>query len=255
MHTCFLINAFDWLIISAYLLGLIAMAWSLSRGQYSREDYSVGHRSMGSWPITISIMATQRSTNSILGAPAFVAFASRGGLVWLQYELAVPLAMIVLKLVFLPMFRKLQLVTVYQYLEQRFNLATSLILSGLFMFVRAFATAVTVYSIAIVIDLITGVGFFRAVLLLGLFTVLYDVLGGIKGVIYSDVLQLLILVGVLLLIAILLTESAGGIIDLLDRFPVQRRMAVDFSHHGIGDGHTFSFWPMLSGLLYLTFAW
>ena len=61
--------------------------------------------------------------------------------------------------------------------EQRFDLKTRLVLSGLFMFVRAFATAVTVYSVAIVIDLITGVGFLGAVLILGVFTVVYDVLG------------------------------------------------------------------------------
>jgi Na+/proline symporter len=66
----------------------------LSRGQHSREDYYVGGRHVGAWPVALSIMATQCSTNSILGAPAFVAFAAGGGLVWLQYELAVPLAMI-----------------------------------------------------------------------------------------------------------------------------------------------------------------
>ncbi len=247
----FSISVFDWSIIAIYLIGLIAMAWWLSRSQFSREDYYVGDRSLGSWPIAISIMATQCSTNSILGAPAFVAFAVEGGLQWLQYELAVPLAMIPLMLVFLPMFRKLRLVTVYQYLEKRFDLNTRLILSGLFMFVRAFATAVTVYSIAIVIDLITGIGFFWSVILLGLFTVVYDVLGGIKGVIYSDVIQLLILVSVLLLLTLLLTESAGGLTDLLNQFPAKRRMAVDFSHHGFGDGNTFSFWPMLFGGFFL----
>jgi len=241
----------DWTIICAYLAGIMGFAIWLSRGQNSREDYYVGARRVGPWPVALSIMATQCSTNSILGAPAFVAFAAGGGLVWLQYELALPLAMIFLILFVMPLFRHLKLVSIYEYLELRFDLRTRLVLSGLFLFIRAFATAVTVYSIALVIDLITGVGFFWSVMLLGTFTVAYDIFGGIRGVIYSDVIQLLILVMVLILLLVLLTESAGGFLALLNDFDPQRRQAIDLSHHGFGDGHTFAFWPMLVGGFFL----
>ena len=241
----------DWTIICAYLAGIMGFAIWLSRGQNSREDYYVGSRRVGPWPVALSIMATQCSTNSILGAPAFVAFAAGGGLVWLQYELALPLAMIFLILFVMPLFRHLKLVSIYEYLELRFDLRTRLALSGLFLFIRAFATAVTVYSIALVIDLITGVGFFWSVMLLGTFTVVYDIFGGIRGVIYSDVIQLLILVMVLTLLLVLLTDSAGGFTALFNDFDPQRRQAIDLSHHGFGDGHTFAFWPMLVGGFFL----
>lgn len=88
-------------------------------------------------------MATQCSTNSILGAPAFVGFAPGGGMLWLQYELAVPLAMAVLILVIVPTMRQFQNVSIYSFLENRFDLSTRLLLSGLFLFVRAFATAIS----------------------------------------------------------------------------------------------------------------
>ncbi|MEL0087716.1 MAG: sodium:solute symporter [Halieaceae bacterium] len=241
----------DWTIICAYLAGIMGFAIWLSRGQNSREDYYVGARRVGPWPVALSIMATQCSTNSILGAPAFVAFAAGGGLVWLQYELALPLAMIFLILFVMPLFRHLKLVSIYEYLELRFDLRTRLVLSGLFLFIRAFATAVTVYSIALVIDLITGAGFFWSVMLLGTFTVVYDIFGGIRGVIYSDVIQLLILVLVLILLLVLLTDSAGGFTALLNDFDPQRRQAIDLSHHGFGDGQTFAFWPMLVGGFFL----
>ena len=241
----------DWTIICAYLAGIMGFAIWLSRGQNSREDYYVGSRRVGPWPVALSIMATQCSTNSILGAPAFVAFAAGGGLVWLQYELALPLAMIFLILFVMPLFRHLKLVSIYEYLELRFDLRTRLALSGLFLFIRAFATAVTVYSIALVIDLITGVGFFWSVMLLGTFTVVYDIFGGIRGVIYSDVIQLVILVLVLILLLVLLTDSAGGFNALLNHFDPQRRQAIDLSHHGFGDDHTFAFWPMLVGGFFL----
>lgn len=241
----------DWLVIAAYLVFLIVFAYWLSRRQESREDYYVGGRNMGAWPVAISIMATQCSTNSILGAPAFVAFAAGGGLVWLQYELAVPLAMVGLMLYLIPLFRHLKLVSVYAYLEQRFDINTRLTLSGLFLFLRAFATSVTVYSIAIVIELITGLAFFWAVVLLGAFTVIYDVMGGIRGVIYSDVIQLAILVAVLLLILSSLLDINGGLTAMLDALEPARRRTLEFSQHGFGDGNTFAFWPMLIGGLFL----
>lgn len=241
----------DWLIILGYCAALLGLAAWLSRRQFDREDYYVGGREVGPWPVGLSIMATQCSTNSILGAPAFVAFAAGGGLVWLQYELAVPLAMIVLMLFMMPVFRHFQLLSVYGYLERRFDTATRLTLSGLFQFVRAFASAVTVYSVAIVIDLITGLGFAGAVLLLGVFTVVYDVLGGIRGVIYSDVIQLLILTLMLVVVLVSLVSAAGGLEAMWQAFSPKRRVTLNFSSHGLGDGETFAFWPMLLGGLFL----
>ena len=245
------ISWIDWTIIALYCVGLLGMAYWLARRQESREDYYVAGRNVGAWPVGLSIMATQCSTNSILGAPAFVAFAAGGGLLWLQYELAVPLAMVVLILFAMPLFRHLQLVSVYAYLERRFDLPTRLTLSGLFLFVRAFATAVTVYSIALVIDLITGVGFIASVLLLGVFTVVYDVMGGIRGVIYSDVLQLLILAAMLVLVLIFLVDASGGFTQMWLSFDADRKTTLDFASHGFGDGQTFAFWPMLIGGLFL----
>lgn len=245
------LSSLDWLIVASYLVFLIGFALWLSRRQESREDYYVGGRNLGPWPVAISIMATQCSTNSILGAPAFVAFTAAGGLVWLQYELAVPLAMIVLILFAMPLFRHLQLVSVYAYLEDRFDLNTRLSLSALFLFVRAFATSVTVFSIAIVIKLITGLSFFWSVILLGAFTVVYDVLGGIRGVIFSDVLQLAILVLMLGVVLFLLVDANGGLTTMLNQLPAQRGRTLNFSAHGFGDGETFAFWPMLIGGLFL----
>jgi len=245
------IQTLDWWVIGIYLAGLILFSLYLSRKQFSREDYYVGHHAIGPWPIAISTMATQCSTNSILGAPAFVAFAAGGGLIWLQYEMAVPLTMIAIMIFLFPVFFKLQLISVYAYLESRFDLKTRLVLSILFQFVRAFATAVTVYSIAIVVELITGLGFFWSVLIIGAITLVYDTLGGIKGVIYSDVLQLIILTVVLVGLLVLLVDDIGGLFLMFDNLSGDRRQTLDFSAHGLGDGEVFAFWPMLIGGFFL----
>jgi SSS family transporter len=245
------LHGLDWFVIGAYLIGLILFSAWLSRRQHSRADYYVGDHNVGPLPIAISTIATQCSTNSILGAPAFVAFAAGGGLIWLQYELAVPLAMLAIMIFLLPMFRGLNLISVYEYLEQRFDLATRLTLSGLFQVVRAFATAVTVYSISLVIELITGLSFFWSVILLGAVTLIYDVLGGVRAVIYSDVAQMVILVFLLILLFTLLIDENGGFAAMLSSVPGERLQTVDFTNHGLGDGATFAFWPMLLGGFFL----
>lgn len=204
------IHWIDWWVIGGYLFGLIAFSIWLSLKQFSRSDYYVGGRAVGPLPIAISTMATQCSTNSILGAPAFVAFTAGGGLLWLQYELAVPLAMLAIMIILLPIYRQMRLVSVYEYLERRFDLKTRLILSAVFQFVRAFATAVTIYSIELVIELITDLPFFWSVMLLGAVTLAYDIFGGVRGVIYSDVAQMAILVAVSGIATRIVYVGAGG---------------------------------------------
>lgn len=244
------LNLVDWIVIVVYFIGMIVMAFWLARGQENHKDYYLGGNDMGSWPIAISTMATQCSTNSILGAPAFVAFSLGGGLVWLQYELAVPLAMIVVMLFFLPFFRRLNIVSVYEYLEHRFGPGTRLTLSILFQFLRAFGTGVIVYGISIVLAEIMGVPFYVAVLILGVVTVVYDSIGGMKGVVYSDVIQMIILYGTILLMLFMAVSLNGGWSATFATFSPERLAAIDYSHTGF-DGHDFSFWPMLFGGIFL----
>ena len=245
------ISIFDWIVIFGYLGILLILSWHISRTQNNGLDYFVAGRNEGPYKIATSVVATQCSTNSILGAPAFVAFAAGGGLTWLQYELAVPLAMLFIMIFLYPIFYQLKIISVYEYLERRFDVKTRLLLSGLFQLMRVFATAVTVYSISLVVELITGLSFFWSVLILGSVTIIYDVLGGIKATIYSDVLQMTILITVLLMVMFILIDKFGDLPTLLSNFSEDRKVALHFDKHGLGDGHDFAFWPMLIGGFFL----
>lgn len=196
-------------------------------------------------------MATQRSTNSLLGVPAFVAFAVGGGILWLQYELAVPLAMIILMAVMFPIFRRLNLISLCAYLERRFDRRTRTTISILFQFLRAFSTGVTVYGISLVLMVCLDIPFWEAVALLGGITVVYDVLGGMRAVIWSDVIQVVVIFGAIFSSDAVATRLLGGMDEVFLRIDPQRLQAVDFVHHGLGDGHTFAFWPMLVGGFFL----
>ncbi len=249
------LNLLDWIIIIVYLAGMIMLSFFLGRGQKNARDYYLGGNKTGPLPIALSTMATQCSTNSLLGAPAFVAFAAGGGLLWLQYELAVPFAMIILMAVIFPIFRRLNLISLYAYLEIRFDRRTRTVVSILFQFLRAFSTGVTIYGISLVLMVCLNLPFWAAALLLGGITVIYDVLGGMRAVIWSDVIQVGVLFGAIIAAVAMAIQLVGGIEEVFARFDPQRLQAIDFSHHGLGDGRTFAFWPMLVGgfFLYLSY--
>jgi len=242
-------NAWDWIIVALYMAGMVTVSWFVGRRQTGNRDYYLGGNRVGYWPISISTMATQCSTNSLLGAPAFV--IAVGGLLWLQYELAIPLAMIGIMMFLLPFFRKQNCVSVYEYLERRFGPGSRTMLSLLFQFLRAFSTGVTVYGISIVIQELVGIPFWLAVTCLGVITIVYDFLGGIRADIYSDVIQMVVLYAGIAVCLFFAVRLVGGWSGVLSLFPAEEGQTLDFSGFGLREGQTFTFWPMLIGGLFL----
>lgn len=256
-------NGLDWGVMVVYLAGMIGMSWYLGQKQTDANSYYLGGNNLSWWSIGISTMATQCSTNSLLGAPAFIITT---GLLWLQYEFAVPLAMVLIMIFLLPFYRKLNLISIYAYLEDRFDVTTRTILSIMFQFLRAFATGVTVYGISLVLKEIVGIPFWVSVLLLGVVTIIYDMLGGMEAVVLSDVIQMAVLYLGILLCVVYSVDAVGGVARVFELFPQTGEVltertgeefqfsafqAVSFSGHGLGDGQTFAFWPMLIGGLFL----
>ncbi|MFC1583937.1 sodium:solute symporter [Fibrobacterota bacterium] len=244
-------NILDWTIVACYLAGMIGLSVYLSRGQKTVKDYYLGGNNIKWWHISISTMATQCSTNSLLGAPAFVALAAGGGLIWLQYELAVPLAMIFIMIFLLPFYRKAGVVSIYEYLEMRFGPGTRTILSILFQFIRAVSTGVTVYGISIVISECINEPFWICVILIAVITIIYDSIGGMKGVVASDVIQMFVLFFGIIIIIYFALDLVGGLGEGLKYIDKSRLVTLDFAHHGMGDGHKYAFWPMLIGGFFL----
>ncbi len=239
----------DWTVLGAYLAGMLLLAFALGRRQSSREDYYLGGHRLPGWALAGSIIATQCSTNSLLGAPAFVGFAAGGGLLWLQYELAVPLAMLVLCFFFLPIYRS-RSISIYAYLEERLGLQSRLLASACFLFFRGVATGVTVYGVASVIGLVTGIPFTAAVFILMGITIAYDVLGGMRAVVISDVVQMVLLLAAVVLALCWLAEPLA-----LHWGELAGRSQPLVNDWGIASGNNYGFWPMLFGGLFLYTAY
>jgi len=244
------VSPLDWIVIALYMAGMIGMSIYLGRGQQNEEDYYVGGRNLPWWAVGISTMATQTSANSFLGIPAYVGLKQDGGLTWLQYELAVPLAMIAIMVVLIPFFRKLELVSVYEYLEWRFGPGVRYLISAVFLVSRGLGTGIGLYAIAIVLTVILGIPLWATILLIGVTTVIYDTIGGMAAVVYSDVVQLVVLLGGLLLLIGFGLHEAGGLSHALSMIEPERLQAVDM-RLGINDGSKAPFWAFLFGGFFL----
>ena len=239
-------NSIDWAVIIIYLIGMVVLSIYLGQGQEDQDDYYVGGRNLPWWAIGISTMATQSSANSFIGIPAFVALKEGGGMTWLQYELAVPLAMVFVMVFLIPFFRQLELVSVYEYLEFRFGRPTRLFMSGVFLVSRALATGMGIYAAAIVLTVCLGIPIWATILLIGVVTIIYDTIGGMAAVVYSDVIQMgVLLVGIVICISYA-SDLVGGMSGFISEFPAERWKAIDGST-GLGDQSQTPFWGFLIG--------
>ena len=248
------LNNWDYLIFILYFSALIFMSWRFSKSQQDETDYYVGGRKMRWWAVGISTAATQTSAIGFMSVPAFVAMKPGGGMKLLQGEFILPIAMIFIMVFFIPFFRKLELISVYGYLEKRFSPAVKYLISGVFLLSRGLATAVGLYMTGIVVSTVFKMPLWSTILIIGGITLIYDTLGGIKAVIYSDVLQMGILLMGAFLIAGYSIYEVGGFScfqEIVATKMADRLQILDFKHHGLGDGVEFSFWPQLIGGFFL----
>ncbi|AIY14527.1 sodium:solute symporter [Cellulophaga baltica] len=246
-------NYLDYIIIIVYLLAFLAMGFFFKENKTS-GDYFLGGKSMGWFPLSLSTMATQLSAISFISAPAFVGLKDGGGMQWLTYEFGVPLAMAFLLIVLLPTLYKSGIVSVYEYLEKRFDSSSRLLISIVFQISRSVATGVMVYAMALILQATIQLDFVVSVLLIGVITMIYSFQGGMKAVIWGDVIQMTILFFGIIICLVYGFSELGGIDNFLTHVDPDRVKAVDFSKWGFNnaDGNDeFGFWPMVLGGFFL----
>ncbi|GGG18273.1 sodium:solute symporter [Dokdonia pacifica] len=246
-------NYLDYLVIVIYLIGFLGLGYVFKENKTS-SDYFLGGRSISWLPLSLSTMATQLSAISFISAPAFVGLKDGGGLQWLTYEFGVPLAMAFLLIAVLPSLYKSGIVSVYEYLEKRFDASSRLLISFVFQISRSVATGVMVYTMALILQATIGLDFWISVAIIGIITMIYSFQGGMKAVIWGDVIQMTILfLGIVICLFYGLSEL-GGFDNFLTHVDKDRINTVDFSKWGFNnaDGNdAFGFWPMVIGGFFL----
>jgi SSS family transporter len=246
-----MISLVDWIVIITYIILLLALGWWLGNKQSSTEEYFVGARSL-TWPVIgISAMATQLSTISFISAPGFVGLREGGGLIWLGYEFAVPIAMLLLIMVLYPVFYKAKIITIYEYLNTRFDSSVRLAISLVFQLGRVFATGITIHATAIVFETAFGIDYILTLVIVAIVTIVYATMGGIKAVIYADVIQMVIIFAGIFVCAFYALHLIGGWEAFTAQVDPARLKAIDFNEWGYQGNHEFGFWPLLIGGLFL----
>ena len=224
----------DLAVLVAYLAGTTALGMYIGRRQDGTSDYFVGSRNLPWWAVLFSIVATETSVLTFISIPGL---AYMGNLGFLQIVAGYILGRIGVAVLLLPRYFQGEIVTAYAMLEQRFGLATRRLTSIIFMITRAMADSVRVFATAIPVALILGSSVPRewvmpaAILVLGALTILYTYRGGMRAVVWTELLQASIyVVGGLSAIALIGASVPGGWGAILDTARAQGKLQLfDFT--------------------------
>ena len=199
----------DWVVLAAYLIGMIGVGVYFSRRQTSTGEYFTASKRMTWFPVAISVAATMFSGISFLGGPSRVfCFDS----VLVVYPISVLIITPVVTRVLLPFYRKLEVTTAYEYLEKRFSLNVRLFASALFIGTRLLWMALVALAPALALSTVTDLRVEYSIIIIGLATTAYTGLGGMSAVIWTDVIQFILYMGAqVLMFAFIAAKLEGGV--------------------------------------------
>src|SRR5690242_1432081 len=201
----------DCAAIILYLLAILAIGSSFYRRRSTAKEYFLGGRSVSWLAAGISIVAADLSAISVMGSPAW---SYQRNLELAMQAFALPCIAVIFIRVFVPFYSQLNLYTAYEYLERRFNLPVRLGASGLFQALRCVHLSLALYAPSLMMPMLTGLSVWQCVLLMGAFTTIYATLGGMKAVIWTDVIQFFtVMSGIVLVFYMSLSRLPGGLHD------------------------------------------
>ncbi len=186
----------DWAVFLLFLTYVVADGVRRGRGAKNLEGYFAGNRSIPWWAAGLSIMATQASAITIIGTTGQ---GHEGGMEFVQVYFGLAFAMVLLSIFFVPLYRRQAILTAYQYLEDRFGPGTRSMASLVFLVSRCLAFGVVLYAPAVVLSAMLHLDVSTTVLIMGALTTLYTMVGGVHAVIWTDVKQMTVIIGGLLL--------------------------------------------------------
>lgn len=196
-------SSIDWIVLILTLLTIVLYGLYKSKNVKTIDGYILSDRSLPWYTVGLSVMATQASAITFLSAPG-LAYSS--GMSFAQFYFGLPLAMIVLCITFVPIFHKLKVYTAYEFLEKRFDVKTRVLTAALFLIQRGISTGITIFAPAIILSTILNIDLVMTTIGIGTLVVIYTVYGGTKAVSYTQLLQMSIIFGGLLLAGVLVVH-------------------------------------------------
>ena len=191
--------------IGSLVLILLYGIWK-GRGQSDTDSYLRANRSLPWWTVLLGVMATQASAITFLSAPGQ---AYTDGMRFVQYYFGLPIAMVVISAVFIPIFRRQNVYTAYQYLENRFDRKTRVVTSVLFLVSRGLSTGISIYAPSIIVSTILGWNIYLTNVLVGGLLMLYTWRGGARAVAHTQTVMF----------AVIMTSMALSVYFLIGHLP------------------------------------
>lgn len=242
------LRVLDFAVIAMYLAGIGALGLWYARGQRTTDDYFLAGRTIPGWAVGFSLVGTIISSVSFVALPG-TAF-SGGWRLLIPNLMALPVLLLVRTFI-VPFYRRVVRMSSYEYLERRFGVGARLYGAASFLVLRIVDLGFTLLLTAIAVEVMTGWDIYLVLAGVGIFTLIYTVIGGVQAVIWTDVVQGIVLfAGALILLAILLFAPPGGPAAVLTTAYDGGRFSLgDFGLASSGDRATF--WLLaLAGLIH-----
>jgi Na+/proline symporter len=224
------LNWIDWTVLIVTLAIIVAYGTWKTRGRKNVQDYVRGGNTSKWWTIGLSVMATQASAITFLSTTG-QAFSD--GMGFVQFYFGLPIAMVIICLVFIPLYHRLKVYTAYEFLENRFDLKTRSLTAILFLIQRGLAAGITIFAPAIILSVVLGWNIVTLNIAIGVLVIIYTVSGGTKAVTVTQKQQMFVIfAGMLaaLFVIIDLIPKEVSFTDAIDIAGATGRMQVlDFS--------------------------
>jgi Na+/proline symporter len=247
------VNALDWSVLIVTILGIALYGIYRTRGQRDLKGYLQGKRDTSWLVIGLSVMATQASAVTFLSTPGQ---GYESGLGFVQNYFGAPFALILISIVFLPIYRKLNVYTAYEYLGRRFDSKTRLLAAGLFLLQRGIGAGLTIYVPAIVLSTVMDWRLDATIVGSGIIVIAYTALGGSEAVSLTQKYQLgIIFIGMIAAFVIIVVQLMADVSPreaMMVAGGFHKLQAVDFS---INLKERYTFWSGLLGGFFLAVSY
>ena len=198
----------NYVTLISYLSIMILMGWYFSRKNKTTDDYFLGGGRIPWWAAGLSIYATMLSAITYLSQPALAfSFDWQAYLGYFTIILVIPIVVSF----YLPFFRKLKITTAYEYLEKRFNITVRMFGSTSFVLFQLVRMGIVVYLPALALSTVVGIDIYLAIIVMGILAIVYTYLGGMEAVIWTDVIQVIVLIGGLIVGLVFIAIEIGDV--------------------------------------------
>jgi Na+/proline symporter len=199
----------DWVILSVTLIFIVAYGTYVTRKNSNVTDYIKGGSDSKWWTIGLSVMATQASAITFLSTPGQ---AFHSGMGFVQFYFGLPIAMVIICVVFIPIYHRLKVYTAYEFLEGRFDLKTRSLAAILFLIQRGLAAGITIFAPAIILSAVLGWDLLTLNIMIGFLVIVYTVSGGTKAVNVTQKQQMIIIfIGMLIAFFMIMSQLPENI--------------------------------------------